>query len=253
MLHRFAPLTVVAIASSLISVGLLVWAVLVNDGVAVIAVILMSCSSTVLGLANLWMTPLACRDGRYGQDESKSHAVVVLPGGGFFVVHASEYVHRQLFWGSEQCLYQVHGLMARGLSGVIGGLMVLVGVVLLGNCSWTMQAATGSAYAILNVTYWLVTLLPERWTWNLNHWSCETTAKHRTPSYIEALWTAMKYTRSTRWASQHGLVPHTSGWEEWLVEAQHQIDKSTGEKDVPWDCRGALAGILNDATGRKRV
>lgn len=82
--------------------------------------------------------------------------------GAFIVVHCSEEIARELYIGAEEVKYRVGPNNFRLLVGV-GTVALMVAVVLLGNYTWTMQAAIGATYVFLNGAYWLVALFPLTW------------------------------------------------------------------------------------------
>ncbi|KAI4129174.1 MAG: hypothetical protein LQ341_006595 [Variospora aurantia] len=163
--RTLAPLNLLAVASSLLSVGLLVWAALLHDGVAFIGILLISFASSALGYASYWQRILPVRRA----DRRMRQEIVLLPRwGAFIIVRCPEGIARDLYWNPEECQYSSSSRAARLFGGVLGGLMVLAAVVLFANCSsWAMQAAIGTSYAVLNVAYWLTTVIPEAWSWDL--------------------------------------------------------------------------------------
>jgi len=50
--------------------------------------------------------------------------------------------------------------------------LLMVAIVLLGNCEWVMQAAIGASYIILNTAYWALPLLGSlRKNWDLSRYN----------------------------------------------------------------------------------
>lgn len=52
----------------------------------------------------------------------------------------------------------------------VGTLFLMVGIVVMSNCSWTMQVTLGVSYLVLNVIYMFCALTPEvsrLWHWGL--------------------------------------------------------------------------------------
>ncbi len=50
----------------------------------------------------------------------------------------------------------------------IGAVLIMPSVILLGNCSFNIQALVSAAYLALNVAYWLIGLLPLYYSWDLS-------------------------------------------------------------------------------------
>ena len=241
--RRLAPLNLLAIASCLLSIGLMVWSILLRDGVALIGILLMSFASSALGYASYWWPKLPVRNAK--RRDFPDDTVICTRWGAFIVVRCRAAIARELYWRSEECQYSSSTSAGRILGGVIGGLMVLIAVVLFANCSsWEMQAAIGTMYAFLNVVYWLVTAIPEAWSWDLR---CYAVHADRIPGYHEhsptftsALSTAIKLTQSVVWVKQNRIVPPMDAWDAWLEQAEsHLMDDS-------WDPEAALSDCLQN-------
>ncbi|KAL9600857.1 MAG: hypothetical protein Q9219_002899 [cf. Caloplaca sp. 3 TL-2023] len=208
--RTLAPLNVLALASFVLSVGLLAWAGIVRDGVAFIGVLLISCASSALGYASYWQRTLTHRPMRRSSPEE---IILYTRWGAFLIVRCEQDVARALYWQPEECHYTSSSAAARLSGGVVGGLMVLVAVVLFANCSsWAMQAAIGTSYALLNVVYWLMTVVPEAWSWDLRCFNVRERQEfgtlggpHRT--FTSAVSSAIKVTRSTAWIRQNQILP----------------------------------------------
>ena len=234
----YAPLNLLAMASCLLSIGLMVWSILVQDGVALTGLLLMSFASSALGYASYWRRTLLGR--RASRRAFSGDIVLHTRWGAFVCVRCEERVARELYWQPEECRYSSSNRTARLSGGVLGGLMVLVAVVLFANCSsWVMQAAIGTSYAILNVAYWLVTVIPEAWSWDLRCYDVDQAQepeRHRT--FMAAIFAVIKFTRSVDWVRENQLVPKSHAWELWLMEAMNHVD------DNEWDPEKALYDCL---------
>ena len=73
--------------------------------------------------------------------------------GAFILIRCTEEVARELYSGTEECAYvtQYH----RVFMG-LGMVLLMVAVVLLGNCGWNSQVLVGGSYIALNALYWYV-------------------------------------------------------------------------------------------------
>jgi len=215
----FAPLNLLAIGSCLLSVGLIVWSIVLHDSIAFIALLFMSTATSALGYASRWDRRLPQKRPTYFQDIIKRNDVVLRTRwGAFIVVRCSEKTAQELYWSPEECLYLSPNWLSRLSGGVVGGLMAMTAVVLFANCStWAMQAAIGTSYAFLNVSYWVVTVIPEAWSWNLNVYTIirhsDTVKYSRTPSFVKAVSAAIKLTQSTAWVCDNNIKrAGDSGW-----------------------------------------
>jgi len=239
--RRFSPLACLTVASSLLSLGLIIWACFLRDGVACIAIALISLTSTVIGLSNFWHPSLISRKQR----------VLVPPGdlvirtrqGAFIVIKCTEEVARELYTSTEECKYVVGDQMYRGLVGV-GTFLFMCGVVLMGNCTWVMQAALGVSYILLNGLYQVAALLPTDWHWNFSRYHLDVikdASQQQPETYTQALWQAIKASGSTEWVRLTNAAPVSGAWSTWLEEAQDYINSGcTGS----WDPQEAVSRLL---------
>lgn len=92
--------------------------------------------------------------------------------GAFLVVYCDENVARELYTGTEQCLYKLKTQPYRLLVG-FGTFLLMVSVVLLGNCDFNMQAAIASAYIVINGLFWGVSLIDKSHFWDLSAYQWE--------------------------------------------------------------------------------
>lgn len=147
--------------------------------------------------------------------------------GAFIIVHCSEEIAREIYTGPEECNCLVNDQWFRILVGV-GSLLVIVSVLFLGSCGWMMQTVIAVIYIILNALYWVASLFPREWIWDLSRYNWEdTTPEHlkaadepgrdgQAPSYTRSLWYAIQATGEVDWVILSGAAPKTSAWEEWL-------------------------------------
>lgn len=159
-----SPANILTLASFLGTVGLFIWACILQDGVAALSIGLLSLTASLTGLARKWKPELGER--QTANAVPHGDIVIKTPEGAVIVVHCHENIARALYNSVDQCDYRVERDHARILVA-FGTLFLMIAVVLLGNCTWTMQAAIGAAYLILNGAYWLASLLSEDWYWKL--------------------------------------------------------------------------------------
>lgn len=240
----FSPLNLITVASCLISIGLFVWSLLLKDGVAALAVTTLSLASSATGFALKWKPKLAKRTST-NPDVPKGDVILKLRDAAFVVVHCDENITREIYIGSDSVEYYFSSNVSKAVTG-LGTLFLMVGVVLLGNCSWTMQAAIAGAFLILNGVYWIAALLPLKLFWHVAAYRVEQEVdlhphirdSHKTvqfrgrelhDSYTRTIWYAIHRSKSTSWLYTSGSMPDTPAWREWLEEAKENID------DPNWD------------------
>ncbi|PLB48308.1 hypothetical protein P170DRAFT_456874 [Aspergillus steynii IBT 23096] len=140
--------------------------------------------------------------------------------GAFIVVHCSQEVARLLYTGEGRCRY-VAGAAYRVLI-YVGTLFLMVGIVVMSNCSWTMQVTLGISYLALNVVYMFCALTPEvsrLWHWELRMIDAVMNTTIQSSNYTEVLWHGIRATKSIEWIKKGGFAPATKAWDKWLDEA----------------------------------
>lgn len=234
----WGPLSLLSILGCAMSIALLVLSIHFNDGWALVATILLSCLSTVAGLGSRWSLELGQR--RAIREVPKSDVVVQYPNGSFLIVHCDENIARALFFTPERCKYWLDSTWYR-LIALPSTLMLMFGVIGLGNASECLQIAFGAAYLILNATYWLVAALPEEVHWQL---SCLKVTPHevcRGKNFTEALWNAIRITGTAQWVHIGQVAPVTEAWKQWLQQAE---DAANGPDPGNWDFETNLTECL---------
>lgn len=239
-----SPINILTMFSFLLTLGAFIWAIRIQDGPAVVALIAMPSASTLVGIASHWKPRLATRPSKALVPDGD--IVIRTRDGAFIIVKCSEEIAREIYMGPEECNFLVGDQWFRRLVG-FSMLLVIVSVLLLGNCNWTMQTVVAVIYIVLNGLYWVASLLPRNWLWDLSRYKCEDVTPghlkdaHRTgrdgqaPSYTRSLWYAIQVTEEVDWVTISGAAPKTSSWEEWLRLAYiHRGDQNwdaVAEKD----------------------
>ncbi|KAK2814135.1 hypothetical protein FQN50_000539 [Emmonsiellopsis sp. PD_5] len=230
-----APLSFLAIASFILSVGLCIWAILLEDGVAVIAIITVSCTSSIIGLSSLWHPTLTVRKRR--TVVPAGDLVIRTRQGAFIIIRCTEEVARELYTGTEECSYVVSDQAFRALVG-LGTFLLMSAVVLMGNATWTMQAALGCSYVLLNGAYQIAALLPREWQWNLERYDLAELGTLTAQTYTQALWNAIRTAGETDWVRVSHAAPNSEAWKSWIDLAGENMC------DGGWDAQGALDELL---------
>ena len=229
-LRRFAPLKVVTVCSCILTLVLLVWSIVIHDGAAFFAILLISLASSILSFSSLWTPKVRLR--KVDNEVPRGDMIVKSDHGAFLVVHCSEEVARELYVGKEECDYKVPMQPFRMLIA-LGTLLYMVSVILMSNCSWNMQVSLGAAYLILNVVYWALAMVPLDWHWDLSsRYVVRENRIFETGNYTEAVWRAIYVSGKTTWVEDSKAIPTTKMWKDWLNKAGQNI------KDHNWDAKG---------------
>lgn len=234
--RRFSPLSILSVASFLLSIGLCVWAVILEDGVAVVAIVVVSLTSSIIGLSSMWHANLTVRKRKTVVPDGD--LVVRTRQGAFIIIRCTEEVARELYTGTEECSYVVGDQIFRALVGV-GTFLLMSAVILMGNSTWTMQAALGGSYVFLNGCYQIAALFPKGWHWNLIRYDLEEIRSMEGNTYTQALWKAIHVSQSTDWVRVSHAAPNSEAWRAWIDLAAENIH------DPNWDAQKVLDDLLN--------
>ena len=260
----FGPLTILSLLGSAMSIGLIITSAALNDGRSLIATLCISLLSCLIGIGSKWELKLPER--RADRRVPRSDVIIKYPNGAFVVVKCSEEIQRRLYWHPEGCDYLVSEQWYR-LIALTCTLLLMAGVIFLGNASTALQLAWVAAYVILHAAYWVVAALPARLHWDLSAFDARTVAFRRAgsitktlhPTFTQALWEAIALTRSSAWARDFDIAPKSGVWDRWLKEAEVAALKRTEDEDdrskphsmtieLPaWDPALRLSSLLNEA------
>lgn len=267
------PLTFLSILGCLMSTALLVLSIIEHDGMALLATILLSLVSTLIGIGSRWKLKLKKRE--EDRKVPKSDVVICYPNGSFLIVKCSEEIARELYFAPEECIYQVEPTTYRVLS-LIATIMLMFGVIFLGNAGLTLQICFAAAYLILNAAYWTVAALPQQWNWDLSCFRVDTilyrtgeengTGEEKNTSEVKyngeksksftmALWKAIAITQSTEWVINARISPQNDAWRRWLNEAgsaantglKTETDKAGRTLLPDWDFGKSLTSCLKES------
>ncbi|KAK5736622.1 hypothetical protein LTR17_007279 [Elasticomyces elasticus] len=241
-----APVILVNLFGCGLSVVLFVASLVYGDGMSLIATVLLSLLSTLVGLTNSWTLPLPQRtQGRSFEDS----VVIEWPNtGSFLVIKADEEICRTLFFGPDTLNYMIRPSILIQLS-MPGTVMLMVSVIALANAKIELQIGWAGAYILLNAGHWVAAALPRRMNWDTSAFEIEEeflSSDFSTKGFIEALWQAIVFTKSTAWARKTDTVPLTVVWDCWLVEAEERVQ--TREKTVKPRRTEVEPGIIRRAT-----
>ncbi|KAK5996593.1 hypothetical protein PT974_01930 [Cladobotryum mycophilum] len=210
----FSPIHILSVFSCALSIAILIAAVFWEDGAAIIAVVLISSASSVVGYASSWKPILMQR--RHTNKVPRGDVMIRTREGAFLLVRCSEEVARELYSGTEECEYYVGERTYRMLMA-LGTVVLMLSVVLLGNCTWNSQIFIGGSYIVLNGLYWGMGMIPRAYFWDMTRYEWADREGH--PSYTRSLWYAIRETKTIGWVERSGSAPGTEQWKQWLKEA----------------------------------
>lgn len=233
---RMGPLVILSIFGMLCSAGLLALAIHQEDWVAVLAVGLLSLTSTLVGLGSRWVPVIPQRK----EKRIVPPADIMIKGrqGAFIHVKCTENIARELYFGQETCKYDIDDRWFYVISGT-GTFLMMAAVIAMANCTFILQAGLGLAYIVLNGLYWIAALVPGEWHWELGVYEVTKTEKGTKRNYTEVLIEAIGATRSTKWVTEGDVAPKTEAWREWLLEVEKLFKDNEGlneeEMLVKWN------------------
>lgn len=238
----WSPLNILSIGSFLLTIGLLILAAMTKDGTACVAVGTISLASSIVGYASWWSAVLTNRN--FESEVPPGDVIIRTRKGAFILVRCDENVARELYSGTEECKYTVAKQSYRVLVA-FGTFLLMISVVLLGNCKFTMQAAIGASYIVLNGLFWGLSFFEDGSFWDLSGYQWEDitptlpdalyadkqqsdTVEGR-PSFTRTLWYAIRETKKIGWVKRSGAAPSTEQWHRWLKAAEENA--RNGKRD----------------------
>ncbi|KAF8246848.1 hypothetical protein K440DRAFT_552643 [Wilcoxina mikolae CBS 423.85] len=236
--RRFGPMNMLAVIGMVLFIGLLVEAIVLDDGMAVLAVLFLGVTSSMVGLGSLWSVDLPRR--KDNRAVPSGDVVVLGRQGAFLVVRCNEDIARELYFGQERCNYYM-GERAFQVIAASATFMFMASVVFLANCTWNLQASIGLSYITLNGLYWIAALIPSRMQWDLGAYEVIDEEMTTAATYTDTLVKVIKVTRETGWIKRGRAVPETEAWDSWLKEAGESI------MDAKWDGRECLTRLMGNA------
>lgn len=234
---------------------------------SIVALVLLSLLSSLIGLSNKWELKLPQRHEKKGR-VPRGDVVIRYPKGSFLIVRCAEDVARELYFAPEGISYFIsHAPIYRILS-LVGTVMLMGGVICLANAQIQVQIAWAGSYMLLGAAYWIVAALPSKMHWDTSCYQViqeclsDSADKKGYPSenttYTKALWKAICVTKDTDWVLRSSACPETKAWEYWLQEAKacskdvRLVDDPDPTQnrtiwDVPdWDPQGSLIRLLDE-------
>ena len=220
--------------------GLSIWQ---DDGMSLLATILLSLLSTIIGIGSKWTLELPTR--KTNRKVPPGDVVICYPHGAFMVIKCEEPIARELYWAPEKCNYMVSENVYR-LVALTGTILLMFGVIFLANASINLQIAYAVSYIIINAAYWVVAALPQKLHWELSAFEEEPELYedrrdfgNPNPNFTEALWRAIAISRTTHWVRIADAAPKHRAWDMWLAQAEREV-RNYNYDDNAKDGRGLL-------------
>lgn len=221
----WGPLAWLSLLGTAMSVTLLALSISQNDGFALLATILLSLLSTLIGFGSRWNLTLMKR--KQKRRVPQDNIIITYPHGAFLVVKCDENIARELYWHPEECQYTFGDTTYRAIS-LIGTITLMAGVICLGNSTLQLQIAFAASYMILNAAYWVVAALPPQWHWDLSSYKVKRkfyTGGEGHESFTQALWKAIAITQSVEWVKNGQVAPVSKAWQAWVDTAGDVVER----------------------------
>ncbi|KAK8214819.1 hypothetical protein M8818_002402 [Zalaria obscura] len=222
------PLSIASLLGCLMSIGLLVASAARSDGMSLLATILLSFLSTLIGIGNKWKLQLRARNSSI--NAPPGDVVIRYANGSFLVVKCDEEIARELYFAPEDIQYMVSQAWVYRLISLVGTLMLMGGVIALANARLELQIAWAGAFITLNAIYWIIAALPQRLHWDLSCFEIREVGIEGGPvneNYTQALWRTIVVTQSTAWVKISHSAPRTEAWINWLDAAQMRASEAS--------------------------
>ena len=252
--RRMGPLVMLSIFGMMCSAGLLGLAINQGDGMAILAICLLSVTSTLVGLGSRWYPVIPQRNET--RVVPKADVMIIGRQGAFIHVQCTEPIARGLYFGQESCKYDISERWFHVISGT-GTFMLMASVIAMANCKFILQAGMGLAYIVLNGLYWIAALVPGDWHWELGVYDIQSmqNSKKKHEKYSDALIDAIGAARGTSWVAVASAAPKTEAWTDWLSEAEKVFvaNEDKSDEDVlkawkDWQPREKLTQCLKYGT-----
>lgn len=262
-----APLTLVLLLGFALSILLLALSIQRQDGFSLVATLLLSFLSTLIGWGNKWTLQLPQRRVQNGK-VPRGDVVIRYPKGNFLIVRCEENVARELYFAPETVKYLLQHAPAYRILSLVGTMMLMGGVICLANAKIELQIAWAGAYMFLGAGYWTVAALPSKMHWDTSCYTVDleclsdsTLTEKGMPSlnktFTQALWKAIVVTKSIDWVSRSGAAPNTDAWRQWLRDARHvantvRFSDEPVKPNIPtwvvpdWDPQEHLKSLLEE-------
>ncbi|KAF2827040.1 hypothetical protein CC86DRAFT_292075 [Ophiobolus disseminans] len=223
-----SPFNILAVLSCALSVGLMSWAIVLEDLAAFVGILTMSMTTPLLCMGLKWSPSFL---GLKVPPDRERTLLLWAPSGSITIVYCKQSVELMLYTFPHPPRYLVGSYSARGLGGIAGGITLVSSLVLYSNATWTMKAALVVAYTVLNLLYWLAAILPPHWSWHLD-FKVEEKERIENQTFSSALWSAMWATQRVDWALKNENIPDSALWRDWIEEAENCLHEPREKFDA---------------------
>lgn len=217
----FGPVNLVTMFGCVLSTALLVLSIVYGDGMSLIATVLLSFLSTLIGLTSRWTMQFVKRP--KGARDPAGDCVIRWPNGSYLVLKCNESLAHQLLFAPDAIAYKIQHSGHFIPVSLLGTLILMISVIALANAKIQLQIAWAVSFILLNIGHWAAAALPRGWNFHIS--GCEIEEEHissggKSVSATEGLFKAIVFTRSTQWVKLNTTIPDTPQWTEWLGQAE---------------------------------
>lgn len=246
-LKALGPLAGVTLLGFFISLALFIISLVLGDGMSLLATLLLSGLSTLVGISNKWELRLP-RYHKPGTNLPPGDVVIRYPNKSFLVVFCDEEVARELFWAVDEIKYHIRNGTTYRMISLIGTLMLMLGVIVLANAKLPLKFCWTGAYLVLNAAHWAAAALPQHLHWDFSCFKVEEQGIAGGPNnatYMDAVGKAVIVTKSIEWIRLGHAVPKTRKWDEWMAETERAANSVGHGRGIINDCLWGLPGKGN--------
>lgn len=229
----FGPVNLVNMFGCILSIALFVLSVVYGDGMSLIATVLLSLLSSLIGLTSRWHMQFVKRP--QGAVDPPGDCVIRWPNGSYLVLKCNESLAHQLLFAPDAIAYKLQHSGHFIPVSLLGTLILMVSVISLANAKIQLQIAWAASYIILNIGHWMAAALPRGWNFDFSGYEIEEehlSSGGKSTSFEEGLFKAIVFTRSASWVKLNTTVPDTENWREWLRQAENAAKQCRTSEDV---------------------
>ncbi|OTB17812.1 hypothetical protein K445DRAFT_20278 [Daldinia sp. EC12] len=238
--------------------GLFLFASWVEDGPAVVALVIISLHSMILSqslrdqllfqIMNYNNSTIPIYDGIPFQLRVIPGMVVRTSKNAFWIIECDFHTTLALFGARTRIAYGESGVQHPSwnygykpklwkMVHPISNSMLLLSIVFLANSTISLQVAIASVYILVTFLFWVIppSEPSEYKITKLFYPRCDNAhlpkedlrSSEVEPSLARTLWYAIRITKSTGWVRGVKAAPETPGWDEWLREAELNMNNDT--------------------------
>jgi hypothetical protein len=256
------PIASLKILSCLIMLALISISIYYRDGMALLAMIMLSASSIMLGLEGRTAPRKIRGKGDMDPVHMTDKVVIRYPKGSFVVVECDGDTSDELFFTHFE-VQNFYGTYARNLFCFLGYPVFIGAILALRNSKQVFQLIFASLYILILGMYWIVICLPGEIHWNRSVYRTEVLGRCRHPTFTMALYKCMVVTKSNEWVKRSQAAPSTPAWNAWLDEGMEHtenvrfsnLEPSKGQNweydpnantNADWDPQEALSRAIRE-------